>query len=385
VTLRSPDHHQPGTHAADSLAGLVDVLAAVVRGDAPQWPANRTIQDCLLQLASEHGVDVLVATRKAALTGCPADLRGRLALVARDAAVIEVLRERELRHVLEALHHVGVRALLAKGTALAYTVYESPEQRPRVDTDLLVARAEVEAAIRALEAHGYSRTVQNVGQLVSHQIALARFDAHGVWHAIDVHWKVVNPHVFANLVTVEELIAGSVALPALGPHARTLSAAHALVIATVHLAAHHTHQLRLIWLYDLHLLCGRLTLPQFAVVTEFVRSRGLATVCAAGLHAARRWFDTRVPDEILADLDAVDAATEEPARYLAGSAGKLATLMSDLRVLPSWRARARLLYEHAFPPADFMLRSYHRSRRTWLPALYVHRMITGGWRWLRQA
>ncbi len=162
-----------------------------------------------------------------------------------------------------------------------------------MDTDLLVAHAHVEPAIRALEAHGYSRSAQNVGQLVSHQIALARLDTHGVWHAIDVHWKVANPHVFANLVTVEELMAESVALPALGPHARTLSAPHALVIATVHLAAHHTHQLRLIWLYDLHVLCGRLTLPQFAAVVELVRSRGLATVCATGLHAARRWFDTR--------------------------------------------------------------------------------------------
>ncbi len=385
MTLRWPDHHQPATHAAGCQAGLLDVLAVVVRGDMPQWPANRTDQDRLLQLASEHGVDVLVATREAALSSCPADLGGRLALIARDAAVIEAVRERELRLVLETLHHQGVQALLAKGTALAYTVYQSPEHRPRVDTDVLVAQTHVEVAIRALEAHGYTRTPQNVGQLVSHQIALARLDAHGVWHAIDLHWKVVNPHVFANLVTVEELMAGSVALPALGPRARTLSAAHALVIATVHLAAHHTHQLRLIWLYDLHLLCGRLTFPEFAAVVELARSRGLATVCATGLHAARRWFDTRVPDEILAALDAVDAATEEPARYLAGSAGKLATLKSDLRVLPSWRARARLLYEHAFPPADFMLRSYHRSRRTWLPALYVHRMITGGLRWLRQA
>ena len=179
-------------------------------------------------------------------------------------------------------------------------------------------------------------------------------------------------------------MAGSVSLPSLGPHARTPSLTHALVIATMHLAAHHPHQVRLIWLYDLHLLCGRLTPQEFAAVVDVVRSRGLAAVCATGLHAARRWFETPVPDEILAALDAVDAATEEPARYLAGSAGKLATLMSDLRVLP-WRARARLLYEHAFPPAEFMLRSYHRSRRTWLPALYVHRMITGGLRWLRQA
>jgi hypothetical protein len=364
---------------------LVDVLAAVVRGEAPVVPESAAARDRLLPLATAHGVEVLVAAHVAALGNWPSDLCARLAVVARDAAVIEALREREVRRVLATLHDAGVRALLVKGTAMAYTAYETPEQRPRVDTDVLVVHADLEGAVRALESLGYSRTAQNVGQLVSHQVALARLDAHGVWHAVDLHWKIANPQVFANLLPIEELAAASTPLAALGPHARTLSDVHALVVATVHLAAHHTHQVRLIWLYDLHLLCRRLTPQQFGEVVALVKARGLATVCANSLHLARRWFDTPVPAESLAALDAVDATTEEPARYAAGSAGRLATLMSDLRVLPSWRARGRLLYEHAFPPADFMLRSYRRSRRTWLPALYIHRMITGGWRWLRQA
>ena len=86
-----------------------------------------------------------------------------------------------------------------------------------MDTDVLVAEPEVEAAVRALKAFGYSKTAQNVGRLVSHQMALARLDAQGVWHVLDLHWKVVNPHVFANLLSLEELMAGSVSLPSLGP------------------------------------------------------------------------------------------------------------------------------------------------------------------------
>ena len=125
---------------------------------------------------------MLVATQRAALTSSPPDLRERLTVVARDAAVIEALRERELRRVLETLEGAGVRPLIAKGTALAYALYDTPEQRPRVDTDVLVAEPEVEAAVRALEAFGYSKTAQNVGRLVSHQMALARLDAQGVWH-----------------------------------------------------------------------------------------------------------------------------------------------------------------------------------------------------------
>jgi len=363
---------------------ILELLAAVVRGESPAWPPALEPAD-VRRVAADQGLDVLVSARIADLTTWPEAIKAALATTMRDACVIEVLRERELVRVLAALHEAHVEPLLVKGTALAYSLYAAAHLRPRIDTDLLVASVHVDHATQTLEAMGYAKTAQNVGRLVSHQVAMVRLDAHGVWHAIDIHWKVANPHVFANLLTFDELAASAVALPALGQHARTPAPALALMVAAVHLAAHHAHHVRLIWLYDLHLLCSRMRPDEFDQVVPLAKARGLATVCSRGLHLARRWFDTTVPATVLAELDAVDAQSEEPARYVAGSVGKLGTLVSDLRTLPTWRARAELLYEHAFPPADYMLRSYRRSRRTWLPALYIHRMITGGWRWLRQA
>lgn len=362
---------------------ILDLLAAVVRGEAPDWPPDIEPAD-VLRVAAHQGLDVLVASRIGELSTWPEAITAVLAAALRDACVIEVLRERELVRVLATMHEVHVQPLLVKGTALAYSLYAAPHLRPRIDTDLLVAAGQVDYATRALETMGYAKTAQNVGRLVSHQVAMVRLDAHGIWHAIDIHWKVANPHVFANLLTFEELAASAAALPALGPRARTPAPALAMMVAAVHLAAHHAHHVRLIWLYDLHLLCSRMRPDEFDQVVPLAKARGLATVCSRGLHLARRWFDTSVPASVLAELDAVDARSEEPARYVAGSVGKLGTLVSDLRTLPTWRARAELLYEHAFPPADYMLRSYRRSRRTWLPALYIHRMIAGGWRWLRQ-
>jgi len=362
---------------------FLSLMAAVVRGETPVWPVALSSGD-LLRVATEQGLDVLVASHADGLGTWPEDVRTELAATERNACVIEVVRERELVRVLSALHDAHVAPLLVKGAALAYGVYAASHLRPRVDTDLLVAHEDVDRAATSLEAMGYTRTAQNVGRLVSHQMALARLDAHGVWHAVDIHWKVANPHVFADRVTMADMAATSVALPALGPHARTPAPPFALLIAALHLAAHHAHDVRLIWLYDLHLLCGRMRPDEFEQAVSFAKERRLAAVCARGLHLARRWFDTQVPEGVLAALDAVDAQSEESARFVAGSVGKLGTLISDLRTLPTWRARARLLYEHAFPPADYMLRSYRTSRRTWLPALYIHRMVTGGWRWLRQ-
>lgn len=366
---------------------VLELLASVVRGQAPAWPVRspQTLEADVLRVAAEQGVNALVGARASSFTTWPAGVRDRLTQANRAACVIEAVREREIGLMLTALHDAGVSPLVTKGTALAYTLYDAPHLRSRVDTDLLLPRDDVPRAIQALEGIGYQRTMQNVGELVSHQIAMARVDGHGVWHAVDVHWKVANPQVFADLLSVEELVAFAVPVPRLGRLARVPGPAHELLLAAVHLAAHHASHPRLIWLYDLHLLSGRLTRVDFDRAVAWAECRGLAAVCAQSLHLARRWFDTSVPDDVLARLEAVDAATEKPARYVVESAGKLGTLISDLQTLPSWSARAQLVYEHLFPPAEYMLRLYGTSRRAWLPALYIHRAVTGGWRWIRQA
>jgi hypothetical protein len=58
-------------------------------------------------------------------------------------------------------------------------------------------------------------------------------------------------------------------------------------------------------------------------------------------------------------------------------------LLSDVTALPDWRARARLVKEHVFPPAAYMREAYGISGRGWLPALYIWRFATGARRWFR--
>ena len=69
--------------------------------------------------------------------------------------------------------------------------------------------------------------------------------------------------------------------------------------------------------------------------------------------------------------------------YVSGPVLKRDVLASDLAELPGWRARARLVKEHAFPPAAFMRTRYGIESAMWLPALYVHRLVTGAFKWLR--
>jgi putative nucleotidyltransferase-like protein len=364
----------------------LELIAAALRGTPAAWPdaSGEHFERDVLVTAGEHGVDARLAAGWAEAAAWPTSVCEQLHRSARVAAVVEAVRLKEVQAVLGALHQAGVSPLVVKGTALAYCLYPAPHERPRTDTDLFFRSEDVDRAWEVFRARGYARAAQNTGRFVSHQFACARTDEHGVWHAFDLHWKLANPQVFANLIGYELLVSRAMPVPSLGPHGRVPGRVDQLVIACLHQAAHHPDHLRLIWTLDVHLLASSLGEEELARLPSFARERGLAIVCAHGLRAAQRWMGTAIPAHVMEALDSVDPRSEPSARYL-GHVSRLENLLVDLRQLAGWRERLRLIREHAFPPTDYMLRRYKTTRRAWLPALYAHRLLRGGWRWVRHA
>ena len=88
--------------------------------------------------------------------GWPAEIRDELAQSARTDTAREMLRREEIASVLSELAASGAPAIVLKGTALAYSVYDAPIARPRLDTDLLIDSAHQDAARGVLERRGYA-------------------------------------------------------------------------------------------------------------------------------------------------------------------------------------------------------------------------------------
>jgi hypothetical protein len=63
--------------------------------------------------------------------------------------------ERQLQEIIEALEEEGVRVLVLRGPALAFSLYEDPAMRPSCDLDLLVLPEQVVQARTILESLGY--------------------------------------------------------------------------------------------------------------------------------------------------------------------------------------------------------------------------------------
>jgi hypothetical protein len=346
-------------------------VAALLRDGAPRV---ESVPAEVLAAARDEGVHLLLADRLR-LSSLAGELRA--------AAVVEAVRANELRVVLAGLAAAGVRPILLKGAALARTHYPRPELRPRADTDLMISVSDREVVARALVALGYHRMSEVDGELAVGQFHFDKHDRHGLFHALDIHWRVSNVRAFADVLTYEELARDAVALPALGDDAWSPSPAHALLVACVHRVAHHGDANDLLWLFDVHLLARAFTPRERDAFTALASARRMRAVCARTLSLALEAFDG-LDVEWIAALSAPGAFNEPSAAFLGGGLRQVDILRADLAATPHWYQRVRLLREHLFPAAAYMRQRYPRWPAALLALAYVHRVLRGAPRWFRR-
>jgi hypothetical protein len=376
-------------HAMTStIAGTEDALvSAALAGEPDVW--RRLTRDVertsFLETATAHRCRPLLAwqlRRRGELSAWPSSVRDALVSAERAEAALEVFRRQELASLLRAFASAGIPVLLLKGAALAYSLYPEPWLRPREDTDVLVDPADSATAASVLTTMGYRAAVMQSGELVTHQRLYVKTDVHGIRHDVDLHWKVANPAPFAGLLSPPALFAAADSRSIDGVPIRCPRAVDALLLACWHRASHHYDSTNLLWLYDLHLLADGLPADTGNEVIDAARRTGTGQICARGLRLAVERFNTRLPPSLLASLDAAADSTST-AVYMAPGARKVDLLVADLRSLPGWGARTRLVREHLFPPADYMLGSYPGASRVMLPALYLWRIARGARGWFR--
>jgi Uncharacterised nucleotidyltransferase len=340
---------------------------------AVEWPS-------LLADAEAHGIVPLLADA-AAVGGWDSAVVALIRPAHAAHAAVSIVRERELRLVLDALDGHHVRPILFKGAHLAFTIYPSPDRRPHVDADLLVARDDLERVDRCLGDLGYELVPQVTGDVAFGQQQYWKIDTSGAGHTIDVHWRIANPRAFGDRLTYSDLARGATPVPRLGAHARGPSPPLALLVACLHRTAHHGTSHRLIWLYDIHLLASALAADEWHELVDLAAKRDLSAVLAAGLEHASAYFETPVPASVLEELRAASPADPDLLAFLDGPRPRFGVAASDWRRIHRWRDRSRFLREHLFPPARYMAHRYGTTSPAVLPLLYIRRILTGAGKW----
>ena len=366
-------------------------ICAILRGEAKGWnPGTGITVPRFLAAARYHDVLPLLdaALRRSEVVGLPAELREACRDARRAQAVFELAHRAEMIRVFDALAAAGATALVLKGTALAYNLYPNPALRPRGDTDLLIPEALRGTTDRVLDQLGYRQCEGGEGDLIHYESTWERADPSGLFHVLDIHWRINNSQVLSRLLEHDELAARAVALPALGPHARALSPVDALLFACIHRAGHahapvyvdgvpHHGIDRLIWLFDIHLLLPRLTAPELEAFVNRARERRMKAICRDALSRAQERFATVIPPgamDALAALDP-DSRVEPSSRFLCG--GRFRLMVDNAVAMRSWRERLAWLGQIAMPSAAHMRRKYPDAASAWLPLLYLRRATAG--------
>ena len=370
-----------------------EIICAVLRGEAVEWPATDPEAAALFLNRSEyHGVQPLLHLRMQE-AAWPALLVDRLRERAIAGAMWEMRHRHILRKLLSAFERRQLRPVLLKGTALAYSLYPSAVLRTRSDTDLLIPSdpRSRQLADEALLEEGFVRESGVAGDLISYQATYTLREATGASHAIDLHWRVNNSELLSRLFSYEELLARAGAVEDLGPGALLPAPVDSLLLACMHRATHahnpyyvdgvgHYGADRQMWLYDVHLLARTFTPEHWIEFMRLAEGKGLRSVCLQAFKRTRACFRTQFPPEVLDSLSRAGRG-ETTARYF--GSGALRRMWMEFKAIPGSRQRLRFLRELVFPSVEYMRGKYPSKRQRWVGWLYARRFVDGAGKRLR--
>ncbi|AEI62618.1 nucleotidyltransferase family protein [Corallococcus macrosporus] len=353
-----PDGHAaPGTRAQTLTPGGAGAFLALLRAwpDAPAGAAPEGGDaEALVRTAVRHG-----------LVGFVAHAVGRAGWALPEPASASLRREalgnaaRALRvktlllRCLDALATVGQVPVLLKGYGLALRLYPDPLQRATTDVDLLVARADVGAAVQALALVGLSVRRDDGarhGEEDAHHLELT-----GPAGLVELHYRALAG--WGEALEGDALLARAEAGTVDGRAVRWLRPEDEAVYLALH-ASNHALQ-RLAWLFDLKLLALAGPLDWQAVVE---RARGTAFPHSAwyAWDAARRLLGAPVPEAALAALAPPRWQQVLARRFFSGERLVGAALLGSR---PAWMAVKVLLAPRMDSVARYGLRRVRNAVR----------------------
>lgn len=366
------------------MTGQVDnLMTRALRGTAP-WREGID-SEVVAARAIYHGIAGILIDHSVRIADWPIDVLDRLRQQAMAQNMWEMRHKLVVTDLLDRVAAGGISVRLLKGTAFAYGIYPRPGQRPRGDSDILIAPRDLSRARSVLSDAGFSpcleiRTTSTVDRL---QEVWTMRHPDGSIHEIDLHWAALNSPLLATILPVELAMDGPACLPSLGRNALTLPGELALMHAAMHRAKHVLSPYfvdgvvyyggeRLIWLVDIDLLWRALHPEDRNNAVTWAVKMGVGGLVGAALGAARDHLATSVDKSVLAALNAAPAGAA--ARYLASDT-RAAQEMRDVSASGPVMGKMRYLRTRLFPPRQFIRAKYPRLSRWPLAFLYLKRFV----------
>lgn len=347
----------------------IDLLRSLIAGDTitlttVPWAG-------VLPLLRQHRLSAFVYAklrRSSLWPDLPAAVRHELGEDFQQITIRAYRMEDELARVVQALAVAGIPVLLLKGAALGRTVYGSPAERPVSDFDLLVPRSAMQAACLALQTRSYQAAglywLAQQQQRYRAELPLLRTEEDGFRLMIELHWALLEAPFYMDHIPAAEVWHGAQPAPDL-PGALIPAPATLLIHACVHLALHHSDDLRWCWLLDVDQLARWPALDWQQAMAQAERWR-LDMAVAAVLQQTAALFATPLPAHVQTWLARPRSDQAQAALLEIGSQPRGRTL---LKIRHTWQHANR--QQRGSYAAWLAVRSL-----LWLPEQLQRRTIT---------
>lgn len=314
----------------------------------------------------------------------PDEARTRLTRAFYATSAQNMLLLAELDRVISALNRDDIAVVAVKGAALVYQLYPNIGLRPMGDIDLLVPKLDIDRAARALENMEYERTVvqsERLNRSIGTQLGFTAKSGSDL--RVEVHWSLIAGALdrrapdmnwfWSRTKSFQRADAReSRALLTLTP------TAHLLYVAAHAMLEHGLSGVRLLWLYDVHLMLSHWA-SQVAWDELFDRARafGWADALITTLRMTVSHFGTELPEAIAAQLSR-DSRANSPTVSKAVSARSKLKLAEHGQRLAGLNLQARMWYTGAmiFPSPRYIRAHYGQMKHGWWPLGYVIHWIT---------
>jgi len=270
--------------------------------------------DALVELATEHGVIGIVATRLLALNddAVPAVVREKLQTRLRAQHLFTLSMAAELFRLLEDFERAGIEALLVKGPLISVLAYGDPAIRSYVDLDLIVRDRDILAATRHMIAMGFAAKVPERAILagkVPGEYVFRRTDTQCV---IELHTERTLRY-YPRFMPIEDLYSRQARVPIDGHDVPVLSLEDELVSNCIHGAKHFWE--RLIWVADITAMGVRHPELDWRKARQAAQDVGAERMLRVGLQLGASVFGVQPPSEMAREI-AQDTAAQRLCRQV---------------------------------------------------------------------
>ncbi|MBY0384543.1 nucleotidyltransferase family protein [bacterium] len=261
----------------------------------------------------------------------------------------ELVFKSQLDQFCDLLNRESVPFLIFKGSALAYSIYKDPVERPRLDTDVLIPlelRSRVE---NILVNHGYD-SIPNQSSLLGQTSYIKKI--HQMTFIFDIHWQLFAPIALKNILSFTELWSERKKIPNL--NAYSIDDSSALILAGVHWVGHHLLNPEPHWITDIQLLTKDRSQMWWIAFKKKCQIKGVQRILDQVLRSsnvASPWTSMEIEN-----------ISEPLSYYLNFKRTTLSDCFMDLKFL---KGKERLFYlkSHLFPDFEFMQKSHGASSR----------------------